>query len=84
MHNHHPCTCAFCTEKDITNFCSNRGCDLVLTDGEWSKPMAKVKIDITVKSKGGNSVMTFDNTRQLLNFLARTGGKVLKDSSIRI
>lgn len=46
--------------------------------------MAKVKIDIKVKSKSNESVITFDNTRQLLNFLARSGGKVLKNGTIRI
>lgn len=46
--------------------------------------MAKVRIDVTVKSKTNESVMTFENTRQLLNFLARSGGKVLKDSTIKI
>lgn len=46
--------------------------------------MAKVKIDVNIKSRGGNSIMTFDNTKQLLTFLARTGGKVLKNGTISL
>jgi len=39
--------------------------------------MAKVRIDIEVVSTDGNhSLMTFENTKALLGFLARTGGVV--------
>ena len=46
--------------------------------------MAKVRIDVTVKNKSSQSVMTFENTKQLLGFLSRTGGRVLKNGTISI
>lgn len=46
--------------------------------------MAKVKITTTVKRGSSVSAITFNNTRELLGFLARSGGKVNKDSTITV
>lgn len=47
--------------------------------------MAKVKVSVNVTSKTNSSVMTFNNTSELLGFLARTPkAKVQPDRSIKL
>lgn len=46
--------------------------------------MAKVTIDVTVKTKGSVATVTFKNTRELLNFLASRNATVNKDKSITV
>lgn len=44
--------------------------------------MAKVNISVKANVKGSQTVITFNNTLELLGYLARTGAVVLTDRSI--
>lgn len=46
--------------------------------------MAKVKVTTTLRRGKSESLVTFNNTRELLGFLARSGGVVNKDNSITV
>lgn len=44
--------------------------------------MAKVNINVNATVKGSKTVISFKNTRELLNYLARTGGIVTPEKGI--